>query len=65
MPSPSAEQVISDQTQATFQLLVASGADLAGLLALISSAYADGGHYVLDRLHEQMAAGTLSEAPAA
>jgi hypothetical protein len=61
MLSLDAESFISDRTQATFQLLVASGADLGGLLALISCAYADGGHYVLDRLHEKMGA----DAPAA
>ncbi len=56
MPSGNDQKIISDQTQATFQLLVTSGADLGGLLALISSAYADGGNYVLDQFHERMTA---------
>lgn len=43
---------VSDRTQEIFHALVAGGSDLAGLLALISSAYADGGNHVLDRLHE-------------
>lgn len=51
-------KIVSDQTQAVFQGLVAQGADLAGLLALISSAYADGGNHVLDQLHDKMTSDT-------
>ncbi len=50
------DKLVSDQTQAIFQALVARGSDLVGLLALVSSAYADGGHHVLDQLHEKMRA---------
>ncbi len=56
MLSPDQERFVSDQTQAIFHALAARGADPAGLLALISSAYADGGNHVLDRLHERMGA---------
>ena len=56
MLSSDHDKLVSDQTQAIFHALVARGADLSGLLALISSAYADGGHHVLDRLHERMRA---------
>ncbi len=56
MLSSDHDEFVSDQTQAIFHALAARGADLAGLLALISSAYADGGHHVLDRLHERMRA---------
>ena len=48
------EKYVSDRTQALFSCLVASGADLSNLLALISSAYADGGHHVLDQLQAKM-----------
>ena len=54
MLSSDHDKFVSDQTQAIFQALAAGGVDLAGLLALVSSAYADGGHHVLDRLHERM-----------
>ena len=56
MPDPDNEKFVSDQTQAIFQLLVAAGADLASLLALVSSAYADGGNHVLDRLQKRVIA---------
>ena len=50
------DKVVSDQTQGLFEALVASGADQVGLLALISSAYADGGNYVLDDLQGRLSA---------
>jgi len=56
MLSLDAQNFVSDQTQAAFQVLAASGADLPGLLALVSSAYADGGNYVLDQLHGKITA---------
>ncbi len=49
---------VSDRTQEIFHALVVSGSDLASLLALISSAYADGGNHVLDRLHEKAQAAS-------
>ena len=54
MLSSDHDNLFSDQTQAIFQVLVAKGTDVPGLLALISSAYADGGHHVLDQLHERL-----------
>ena len=45
---------VSNKTQAAFHGLVAQGADPAGLLALISSAYADGGNHVLDQLRDKI-----------
>ena len=56
MPGSDRDTLVSEQTQAIFEALLARGADLAGLLALISSAYADGGNHVLDRLHETVTA---------
>ena len=44
------EKVVSERTQCLFEALAAAGADQVGLLALVSSAYADGGNYVLDDL---------------
>ena len=48
------EKFVSDRTQALFGCLVASGADLGNLLALVSSAYADGGHHVLNQLEARV-----------
>ena len=45
---------VSNRTQAMFQLLVARGENIEDLLALISSAYADGGNHVLDRLQQRV-----------
>jgi hypothetical protein len=56
MLSPDHEKFVSHRTQAIFQVLASAGTDIAGLLTLISSAYADGGDYVLDQLHERMTA---------
>ncbi len=42
---------------------MARGADPAGLLALISSAYANGENNVLDRLHERMSAESKKPGP--
>jgi hypothetical protein len=56
MLSPDHEKFVSHRTQAIFQVLVSTGTDIGGLLNLISSAYADGGGYVLDQLHERMTA---------
>ena len=52
------DPLVSGQTEAIFNAMVATGADLAGLLALIASAYADGGNHVLDRLHAKARAAS-------
>ena len=51
-------KLVSDRTQLLFALLVASGTDLPSLLALVSSAYADGGNHVLDELQARIAPKT-------
>ena len=56
MPSLDSDRFVSEHTQALFHALAATGADLAGLLALVSSAYADGGNHVLDQLQERIGA---------
>ena len=56
MPSLESDRFVSAHTQALFHALVATGADLGGLLALVSSAYADGGNHVLDQLEERVSA---------
>ena len=48
------ERFVSDRTQAIFGCLLASGVDLSQLLALVSSAYADGGHHVLNQLEAKI-----------
>ena len=48
------EKFVSHRTQAIFGFLVASGVDLGNLLALVSSAYADGGHHVLNQLEAKI-----------
>ena len=53
------DRFVSDRTQAIFQGLAATGADLAGLLALVSSAYSDGGNHVLDQLHARVSAESV------
>jgi len=45
---------VSQKTQALFGALATSGANLAALVALVSSAYADGGNYVLDCVAERV-----------
>lgn len=54
MPSLESDKLVSDQTQVLFSLLVASGANLNSLLALTSSAYADGGNHVLDEVEGRL-----------
>jgi hypothetical protein len=44
---------VSENTQALFGALAISGVSIAALVALISSAYADGGNYVLDCVAER------------
>ena len=48
------DRFVSDRTQAIFGFMVASGVDLGNLLALVSSAYADGGHHVLNQLEAKV-----------
>lgn len=45
---------VSQKTQALFGALATSGVNLAALVALVSSAYADGGNYVLDCVAERV-----------
>ena len=52
----SQERIVSTRTQSLFQVLVCGGTDVAGLLALVTSAYADGGCYVLDQMREKITA---------
>lgn len=54
MSSNDDDRFVSNRTQAMFQALVVRGANIEDLLALISSAYADGGNHVLDRLQRRM-----------
>ncbi len=44
---------VSSRTQALFDLLAAAGTDPTPLTALVSSAYADGGHHVLNELEQR------------
>ena len=48
------EKFVSERTQALFGCMLASGVDLGNLLALVSSAYADGGHHVLNQLEAKI-----------
>ncbi|MGF1611664.1 MAG: hypothetical protein ACFCUQ_19840 [Kiloniellales bacterium] len=48
-------KLVSDETQALFMLLLARGVDPLSLTALVSSAYADGGHYVLNEFQDRFA----------
>ncbi len=64
MPSLDNDRFVSERTQALFHALIATGTSLAGLLALVSSAYADGGNHVLDELQQRVNAKAGKREPA-